>query len=476
MDPYGPPVQRRDLAGDGAPARDTADGGAAGDRTMLATAYVSRPRPILGRPPRDSSTVTQVISRYHLRCPGCAGIFVARIGAEPTSGTRFYLPCPHCKLPIRGSISGRELEKHRIRFECDVVNGAEPDLPGAPTVTVNPFVPSLYAADSFSPMGAFPTMTLVQLLDGEGFEAFEAERHWAFAAIEQGWPNTRMLFQYLLQDNSRMFSRIAREKFALDWEPTTAHQRTTVAYQALGATTTAIVGKTGSPSATIMGRFAKKHTAAMRQEAHLLTFRERGTLAKELERDVFTAIGRFIDEHESWEMGRLARFVRPEVAAELDELVLYRDEFSIVRDLYQQGFELSCKCIWPLIAAQNSVIRGHPDAFGDAHPADVPMKSRPKNLAGFDKLSNAFKVAYAAQVPGWDSLGRLLSSRHRNAIGHATAHHDLQSGRVVSDKDLTGISYLDFVGLTFGVFETLSALMQVLRAARIASSPDFHLE
>ncbi|KSW30181.1 hypothetical protein [Cellulomonas sp. B6] len=417
-----------------------------------------------------------MISRYHLRCPGCTEVFVARVGVEPTSGTRFYLPCPHCALPIRGSISGHELNDLRIGFEGDLVSETEPEVATAPTVTVNPFVPSLYEADSFSPLGAFPTMTLLRLLGDEGFDAFETERHWAFAAIEQAWPNTRILFQYMLQDNARMFSKIAKEKFALEWEPATAHQRTSVAYQALGLATTAIVGKTGSASPTIVGRFGRKHTAAMRRESHLLKFRERGALAKELERDVFTAINRFIDEHESWEMGRLIRFMRPEVTADLDTLVLYRDEFSIVRDLYQQGFELSCKCIWPLVAAQNSVIRGDPDDFGDAHPDVVPLAARPTNLTKFDKLPNAYKVAYAAQVPGWDSFGDLLSNRHRNAIGHATAHHELRTGRVVSDRDRAGVSYLDFLGLTFGVFEALTALIQVLRAARVASSPDFHLE
>lgn len=426
----------------------------------------SRPRP---------STVRAVISRYHLCCPGCAEVFVARLGVEPTSGTRFYLPCPHCDLPIRGSMSGRELADHRIRFECDVVNGADPELPGAMTVTVNPFVPSLYTADSFSPMGAFPTMTLMQLLGDDGFESFERERHEGFAAIEHLWPDTRMLFQYLVQNNSKMFSRIAGEKFGLDWEPATAHQRTSVAYQALGMTTTAIVGQTGSASATIMSRFTRKHRAAMRKETHLPAFRVRGQRAAEVERDTFTAIGRFIDEHESWEMGRLIRFVGPEATTQLEELVLHRDEFPIVRDLYQQGFELSCKCIWPLVAAQNTVIRGNPDAFGGAHPPTVPPKSRPASLSQFDRLPNAHKVAYAAQVPGWGAFASLLSSRHRNTIGHATAHHDLRSGRIVSDVDTRGISYLDFLGLAFGVFEALTTLAQALRAARVASSPDFGL-
>jgi hypothetical protein len=174
-------------------------------------------------------------------------------------------------------------------------------------------------------------------------------------------------------------------------------------------------------------------------------------------------------------MGLLVRFIGPEQQAAFDELVLYRDEFSIVRDLYQQGFELACKCIWPLVAAQNTVKRGSPGDFGTDHPASVPESKRVRSLAQFDRLSNAHKIAYVIQVPGWDSLGTLLNNRSRNTIGHATAHHDLQTGRVVSDTNPGGMTYLDFLGQTLGVFDALATLAQVLRACRVASSPDFNI-
>ena len=76
-------------------------------------------------------------------------------------------------------------------------------------------------------------------------------------------------------------------------------------------------------------------------------------------------------------------------------------------------------------------------------------------------------------VPGWEVLSKLLASQRRNAIGHGTARHDLLSGRVSSDKDPQGVTYLRFLEETFGVFEVLAILMQVLRGARIVSSPDF---
>lgn len=424
----------------------------------------------------SADSLSDVISRNHLKCHGCGELFTVRLGVEPTKGTRFYIPCPNCGLSIKGSMSGTELESHKIDIECEIVNGTESELPGVPVITVNPFVPSLYTADSFTPTGSFPTMTLLQLLGDDAYHAFEVERHQALQAGREMWPVVRVLFQYYLQGNTRMFVKIAKEKLGLEWEPTESHERTTVAYQALGTVAAVITGTTGTSSAGVIRRFAQKHTAAMQKDAaHLMAFRSRGQLAAATERDLFTELDRFVEQHESWEMGLLGRFVEPEKKDALDELVLYRDEFSTVRDLYQQGFELASKCLWPLVAAQNTVKRGNPDTFGDVHPASAPEKVRPTNLKKFDGLVAAHKIAYVAQVPGWEPFADLLNNKRRNTIGHATAHHDLQTGRVVSDKDPAGMTYLDFLSEMLGVFEALSTLAQVFRAARVASSPDFNV-
>ena len=416
-----------------------------------------------------------MISRYPLACHGCSENFMVRLGIEPTGGTLFYFPCPYCQLPIAGEISGRELDELRVTFEADRLLYDEQEHSDLRVVTVNPFVPSSYEADSFSPTGAFPMMTLLRLLSHETVMEFKEQRDDALGVVEGVWPSTRMLFQYYLQDNRPMFLKMAMGTFGLEWEPGTAHERTSVAFQALAQVTTVMIGVTGNHSIKIMDRFANKYAAATKHVVHLQAMRERGGLATALERDVFTELSRFVNKFESWEMGRLTRFVKPAADSELESLVLYRNEFSIVRDLFQQGFELACKCLWPLVAAQNSVKRGDPHDFGDVHPPIdvVPVKSRPKNLGKFDKLSSAHKIAYVAQVPGWESFATMLDSKRRNTIGHATAHHELQTGRIVSDVDPVGITYLNFLGMTFDLFEALSVLTQVLRTARVASSPDF---
>lgn len=413
-----------------------------------------------------------MISRYYLRCPGCSQSFVARLGAEPTTLTKLYLPCPYCHLPIRARISGQELPDHRVEFKCDVVD--EADLPAEPrVVTVNPFVPSRYDADSYGGIGAFPTLTLVSVLGDEEFLIFREDRGKASSLIEELWPSVRIAFEYYLQQNWDMFDKIAQSKFGLESVGQTAHQRATIAYQGIAIVAVDVVGRSGGRSAKLFERFGRKHLAAIRHQPYLTVVRARGAEARQIEHDLFRVIEHFIADYEAWEMGKLVRYVDGDASRVLDELVLFRDEFPLVRDLYQQGFEMACKCLWILVGAQNGAKRQDANAFGDDHPASVPVKKRVKTLAQFDRLPNAHKIAYAAQVPGWECLSSLLNSGRRNTIGHATAGHDLRSGRVVSDTDPDGITYIDFLGETFGVFEALVVLMQVLRAVRVASSPDF---
>lgn len=375
-------------------------------------------------------------------------------------------------MPIRARISGQELKDHRVDFKCDVVK--EADLPADPrTVTVNPFVPSRYDADSYSGIGAFPTLTLLSVLGEDAYFAFHEDRGTAGNAVEGLWPSVRLAFEYYLQQNWELFDKIVTTKFELESVGQTAHERATIAYQAVGVAAVDIVGSSGDRSAKLFDRFGRKHVASLRYKPYVTVVRERGAASHQIEHDMFRLIDHYMADYETWEMGKIVRYVDNDAQSKLDELVLFRDEFSSVRDLYQQGFEMACKCLWILVSAQNGAKRKDANAFGDDHPASVPEKARVNTLKQFDKLPNAHKISYAAQVPGWECLATFLNSGRRNTIGHATARHDLRSGRIVSDKDPVGISYVDFLGETFGVLETLTVLMQVLRAVRVASSPDF---
>lgn len=204
------------------------------------------------------------------------------------------------------------------------------------------------------------------------------------------------------------------------------------------------------------------------------TFRDSGRL-RELQNGMFDCLERFFATYDSWHLGVLGRRVPTERKPILDNLVLYRDEFDVLRDLYQQGFEHICRTLRFGVAAQNTVKRGNPDDFGDAIPARVPLKSNPGSMTAFDKIANAWKIEYVRQVPGFEGIAELLNNRTRNSIGHASARHDLRTGRVVSDTDPTGMTYMQLVGDVFGIFEALAISAQVLRSQDVMSSPDFNI-
>jgi len=413
-----------------------------------------------------------MISRYFLRCPGCDKPFTARIGIDTADNTRFYLPCPICKVSIRGQMDGDDLASHRINFECEVIQ--EEDLSNdSPIITINPFVPSRYDADSFDGFGAFPTMTLHSLLGGERFLAFQGEHGQGREVAQELWPTVRMLFEYFLQQNWAMFEKTAINKFGVKSVGPTMHQRTTIAYQAVLTATVNILGTSHTGTDYLLERFHRKYRRAVRSANYIDFLREQAATIRQLERDAFLALDHFITKYEVWATGRLPRWVDDNAKRDLEDLTLFRDEFTTARDLYQQGFEASCKCLWILMATQNSVKQADPNNFGDTHPDMVPTTRRVSSIAQYNRLSNAHKLAYVEMVPGWEVLPKLLSSEKRNAIGHGTARHDLLKGRVYTDKDPQGVTYLRFLEETFGAFEALSILMQVLRSARIATSPDF---
>ena len=411
-----------------------------------------------------------MMMRYFLRCRGCGKPFIARIAAGSTETTKFYIPCPNCRLPIRARASGQDFETHSLWFDCDVLSPEVPD--GTPVVTINPYVPSRYDSDYDQPVGAFSTLTLHHLLgDDRIFEYFEAEGQ-AQSAIDDGWPSVHRLYEYYLDENWDNFDRVGAEFFD-DWRNVeTVHERATAVHQALGSVLALINGELSEPTSKFFSSYLRKHTAALEVPdylARLRNDRDAGTLTT-LQRSIFDLIALFVSRLEMWKIGRMLRWVEPE---RFEELTLFRDEFPEMRDLYQQAFELVCKTLRYPIAAQNTVKRQDPDNFGDVHPDAVPVRQRPSNLNKFQQLANAYKAAYVAVVPQWADVAGVLENKVRNSIGHASVRHDLRTGRVVSDIDPEGLSYLEFLAKVLDMFELLIISLQIVRTARVASSPDF---
>jgi hypothetical protein len=408
-----------------------------------------------------------------LRCPGCGEPFNVRLGIGPSRMARFYVPCAHCKLPIRGSAHGQNLETHRVEFEAEMLP-SEASLEVA-FVTVDPNVPSKYDAAERGEFGTFPTMTLLRLVGDERAEAFFELHPRGRSAADEFWPKVRRIYEYYLVEDWKNFDKAGAAAFK-DWRSvSTTHERATLAHQAVGIAAAAITDDFDDRAARYLRRVLTKHTRALDYAAYVASARAdvASGLVPGLQRGVFDVMDRFIGHLDAWHMGVLRRVMPPERLPLLEELTLFRDEFDVLRDLYQQGFETVCKTLRFAVAAQNTIKRHDPNDFGPDVPNDVNQKVTPKSLTAYDKLPNAARIAYVKQVPGWEGFAALLNNRTRNAIGHASARHDLRTGRIISDSDPAGVQYLDLAADVFGVFDALAVSLQLLRAVRVASSPDF---
>lgn len=413
-----------------------------------------------------------MVMRYSIICPGCDAPFVVRLTLAPSKMTRFYVPCPACRLPIRARSHGKELDSHRVEFDAEWYRGKdEPTL----VVTTDPHVPSRYDATILGQPGSGPTLTLLHLVGQERMHDLMRYMGGGRNAVDSWWPQVRRIYEYYLEGDWERFDKAGRAALKSKWQRVeTTHERATAAHQAVGLVLSEIVGPS-EVSDRFLSRWMKKHTAALNSKDYIVFARSdaENDLISTFQRQVFDTIDLFIERFDSWQMGLLFRVMPGDRMLLLDEMRLFRDEFDILRDLYQQGFETTCKTLRYLVAAENTAIRGRLDDFGSSVPPLIRRKSNPRTVVAFEKLPNHDKLQYVKQVPGWEGWVSLLDNQTRNAISHASVRHDLRTGLVISDAVPSGVPYLNVAGDVYGVFEAIGLCLQVLRGIRIVSSPDF---
>jgi hypothetical protein len=375
-------------------------------------------------------------------------------------------------LPIRGRSHGEELETFKVEFDAEWYSGRDD-----PTrvVTIDPNVPSRYDATEMGALGTFPTMTLFTLA-GDRMQEVILYLSRGRQAAEELWPQVRRLYEYYLESDWARFDKTGKTIFADEWRPvSTTHERATVANQAVGLVLAAIVDDEHEASAEFLRTYLRAHMKALDSAQYRSFARSEvdSGLVPTLQRRVFDLLDLFIQRFESWHIGLVSRVIPQENEQLLDDLRLFRDEFDILRDLYQQAFETICKTLRYPVAAQNTAARESPNAFGDEVPSALQRKTSPSTMLAFEKLHNFEKLQYVGQVPGWGHWVDLLNNRTRNAIGHASARHDLRTGRVLSETSPSGVPYMDVVADVYGIFDALCVCLQVLRTIRVAASPDF---
>lgn len=227
-----------------------------------------------------------------------------------------------------------------------------------------------------------------------------------------------------------------------------------------------------SPTHEAMQQMIAAHAAGLTEGSYrdlLLECDEQGRLA-EVDRSLLEATRALSQASAAWRSGYIRLGMPESTVDQLDELILLQDEFSRLRDVYQQVFESVCRTLWLAALISNLSRNGDPRDFSGLHYLDAQGTSRPVgSIRAFRKLPNAFKVATVQCSSNFGELFDGLDNRLRNAIGHASARHNLREG-VITNNEGEKLRYFDFVARVYGLTLPLSAAVVLARNARVLAA------
>jgi len=361
-------------------------------------------------------------------------------------------------------------------FRLDIESGFRREEGDFPIVSVNPQFPiNRHATGLDSPSGS--QNILFNELAGGGEKtlrlmAIAREVNECIEAI----PGIRRLLEYYEHENETAFwsfleSQSSQPKPS-EMKPGTIHG--VLHHIWMNWTSNFLVGLPDTVAvAEAMGEVADWHRQSLANAAYcsaLETSVTTGT-SQVLTRRIISATRSLMSAAPAWSVGYLRNRVADE--ARLGPLDLLQDEFDRLRDVYQNVFEACCSSLWLIVLMRNTVENGSPDDFtGISYTKPNDPKTYTINtLSQFNKLANSFKISIVAGFPKVGASMAYLNSRTRNAIGHASAHHDLRTGDIRNDEgDMK--PYFDFVGEVFSLFGPLVVAVQCSRSVAVAGRDD----
>jgi hypothetical protein len=179
---------------------------------------------------------------------------------------------------------------------------------------------------------------------------------------------------------------------------------------------------------------------------------------QEVQKEVFHCLDLFMENRSGLLPGLAAEMYTIDKEKSIQELRLFRDEFSQLRDLYVVTFETCHHVLKYVVAVNNIKKRGDCDDFGQAGP---------KSIEAFEKLPNAKKIEFLADLAQWQENWPLVLDRNlRNAISHHRVHHDLTTGTLVFEQG-EAIPYLEFVVKSLRLIHPILLVANVLKTMHI---------
>jgi len=313
---------------------------------------------------------------------------------------------------------------HLIEEEAAVVVNVVTDLPADPDAT------------SLEVFGGSPFLMHHQLL-GEPFTNWLESRSTFLGVVSLNWHDVVRWYGFYTRRDWMRFDTHAREYWRDDWpaEPTML-QRHDGIHRALDVIFVPVFPGGEYPRWKYETRLRSTQLDWPAAASFAKTW-TRGREVGALQQTLFDLLDHFVQLRWAILPGLVLNLYDVHNVSPNPKWRIARDDFRVLRDLYISVFESGYRYLPVVMAFCNCLERGGPERFPDGLSRAL-SKVDTFRAVDREKLLGLFDP-WGPQVRG------LLNRKLRNAIGHASAMHDLVSAEVVT-RDIS-MPYVRFVSL-----------------------------
>lgn len=414
-----------------------------------------------------------MIFRYALKCSGCPARILLRVSVGIELIQPFFVICDNCKTVISGH---QEIWYKPKPGAILVLEDAEQidaeEEPFNQYVNVHPELPSTPEAADMTAPGGSPWLQLTQILGSENLLNYMERMKQFRGLVDSDGLAFRRLAGFYANGDWKHFNDEGGRIFEINWTELNSEWQ---CHDTFGRITHMLFAPllVADWLPRIVEEWNMYLISNTAQNGCLVSlFKNESSRTKRLRRQVLNRIEFIIQNKIPLLCAFSAEFYPAGSNAATSDLRLFRDDFDLLKPHYVDCYELAHKVLTLIVAAVNCIERGNPDTFDnkvcmELAAAGLGNFKRIQNVAAFDSKPNAPKRAFLNTLPVFRDLWeQLLDRKLRNAIGHANAHHDRQSGQIVVD-DQPHCTYLEFVLKTLRMTHVLLVLLHVLKMCDI---------
>lgn len=413
-----------------------------------------------------------MIYRYGVECPGCKAAIALRVSVGHDTEQPFLFLCGRCHTVIRGKqiiwldpAPGARIEMEAAELLPDFHYFQNVDE----TISINPDLPARIAAQGMTDTGGSSFLHHAELLGSSFIEVLKKMKMFRCISEKDG-AGLQRLGNFYLRQNWTLFCEEGRGLLDKSWpDPQTEVEYHDVLPRIL------LMAYSPLLTGTYFIDFVKEWNAKLVSDPSKVTLlREHAESliangqVGELQRQVLERL-QFVVLNKSAILPALpAEFYQGGMELAVKELRLPRDDFDSLKGHYVDCYELSHKVLTVMVAMLNIIERGDANKFDPFVVSSLVARGvssfkKISSLQAFAKQPNAPKRAFLQSLPVSEDLwNRFIERELRNAAGHYSARHDIQSGQILVDG-VACCTYLEFVVKTSRMTQVLLCLMHVLK-------------